>query len=112
MKKFTHAWLAFMAIKRLESKAIPEMEGSNELYPHAQALVKWFKDYRDFVISGAWYPDDVFKDMSTSHIVKYIPIESEENRVFKKDSSAEQQYSHALLHPKPLHCRLPHATSL
>ena len=84
MKKFTHAWLAFMAIKRLESKAIPEMEGSNELYPHAQALVKWFKDYRDFVISGAWYPDDVFKDMSTSHIVKYIPIESEENRVFKK----------------------------
>ena len=53
MKKFTHAWLAFMAIKRLESNAIPKMEGSNELYSQAQSLVKWFKDYRDFVISGA-----------------------------------------------------------
>lgn len=67
-----------MAIKRLEVVATTDdatvVKGVNEdVRKQAKALVKWFKDYRDFVIKGAWYPDDVFKDMSTSHIVKYMP---------------------------------------
>ena len=78
MKKYSHAWLAFMAIKRLEIIANTDngsvIKGVNEdVRKHAKSLVKWFMDYRDFVIEGAWYPDEVFKDMSTSHIVKYKP---------------------------------------
>jgi len=68
MKKYTHAWLAMMAMKRIEKASIPDKQKED-----AKALVKWFKDYRDFVISGAWYPDSVFKDMSSSHILKYTP---------------------------------------
>lgn len=67
MKKYTHAWLAMMAMKRIEKAVITERQKDD-----AKALVKWFKDYRDFVISGAWYPDEVIKDMGTSHIVKYV----------------------------------------
>ena len=68
MKKYSHAWLAFMAIKRLEIIASAENESvvkgiNEEIIKNAKTLVKWFKDYRDFVIEGAWYPDDVFKDM-------------------------------------------------
>ena len=81
MKKYSHAWLAFMAIKRLEIIASAENESvvkgiNEETIKNAKTLVKWFKDYRDFVIEGAWYPDDVFKDMSTSHIVKFEPDEN------------------------------------
>ena len=68
MKKYTHAWLAFMAIKRLQNADIPEVNRED-----AQSLVKWFHDYRDFVIEGSWYPDEVFKDMGTSHVIKYKP---------------------------------------
>ena len=73
MKKYTHAWLAFMAMKRLEKAKIPEKQK-----PYAQSLVKWFKNYRDFVISGAWYPDAVFKDMATGHVVKYSPVKCDD----------------------------------
>ena len=68
MKKYTHAWLAMMAMKRIETAKIPARQQDD-----AKALITWFKNYRDFVLSGAWYPDSVFKDMSTSHIVKYEP---------------------------------------
>ena len=57
MKKYTHAWLAFMAIKRLQYADIPEANRDD-----AKSLVKWFHDYRDFVIKGAWYPDHVLCD--------------------------------------------------
>ena len=78
MKKYSHAWLAFMAIKRLEVIATTTDDAvvkgvSDDVRQHAKTLWKWFRNYRDFVIEGAWYPDDVFKDMSTSHIVKYEP---------------------------------------
>ena len=79
MKKYTHAWLAFRAIKRLQFADIPE-----NLKDDANSLVKWFKDYRDFVIKGAWYPDEVFKDMSTSHILKYKPDEKSTDVSFRK----------------------------
>ena len=68
MKKYTHAWLAMMAMKRIEKAKIPARQSDD-----AKALITWFKNYRDFVLSGAWYPDSVFKDMTPSHIVKYEP---------------------------------------
>lgn len=78
-----------MAIKRLEVIATTENQNvvkgvSDEIRSHAKALVKWFKNYRDFVIQGAWYPDEVFKDMGTSHIVKYRPTENGPYTTFSK----------------------------
>lgn len=89
MKKYSHAWIAFMAIKRLEHIATTTDEKvvsgvTDKVRTEATALVKWFKNYRDFVIKGAWYPDEVFKDMSTSHIVKYTPAEIDEKVTFRK----------------------------
>ena len=87
MKQYTHAWLAFMAIKRLQYAQIPE-----SLKADAASLVKWFHDYRDFVIKGSWYPDKVFKDMKTSHIIKYRPDPSSTDDEFKKLPSALMLY--------------------
>ena len=58
MKKYTHAWLAMMAMKRLDKADIPELEGTGssvqEVAKYARTLVRWFKNYRDFVVQGAW----------------------------------------------------------
>ena len=69
MKHYTHAWLAMMAMKRIEYAKIPVKQQDD-----AKALITWFKNYRDLVLQGAWYPDSVFKDMSSSHIAKYFPL--------------------------------------
>lgn len=75
MKKYTHAWLAMMAIKRLDMGPIPEVEGrgnsAKQVASYAKGLVRWFKNYRDFVVQGAWYPDEVLCDQGTSHGAKY-----------------------------------------
>ena len=73
MKMYTHAWLAFMAMKRLQYADLDTMS-DKKVVADAKALVKWFKNYRDFVIEGAWYPDHVFKDMKESHVIKYKPV--------------------------------------
>jgi hypothetical protein len=69
MKKYTHAWLAFMAIKRLEDTSISE-----ENRKYANSLINWFKSHKDCVVQGAWYPDEVIKDMATSHVLKLTPL--------------------------------------
>ncbi len=68
MKQFSHAWLAFKAIERLE-KANLGKDRQN-----ADELIRWFWDHRDGVIRGAWYPDMVIKDMATSHVLKLTPL--------------------------------------
>ena len=77
MKKFTLAWLAFMAIKRLSRTDLFTGKKFEELPldKEAASLVDWFMSYRDFVIQGAWYPNLVFDDQETSHVAKYIPAE-------------------------------------
>ena len=69
MKHYTHAWLAMMAMKRIEFAQIPVKQQDD-----AKALITWFKNYRDLVLQGSWYPDAVFKDMSSSHIAKCYPL--------------------------------------
>lgn len=91
MKKFTHAWLAMMAMKRIEKAVIPERQKDD-----AVALVKWFKNYRDFVISGAWYPDEVIKDMSPSHITKFKPDNSSKDVSFRLMPPTLGLYQHGL----------------
>ena len=98
MKKYSHAWIAFMAIKRLEVIATTTDENviagvTDKVRTEAKALVKWFKNYRDFVIKGAWYPDDVFKDMATSHIVKYRPAEDGTYNTFGSLPSTHSIYT-------------------
>lgn len=66
MKKFTHAWIAFKAIERLQKAEVPA-----SLRPEADFLVDWFSDHKDGVIRGSWYPDEVIVDNGTSHIMKY-----------------------------------------
>jgi len=78
MKKYTHAWLAFMAIKRLE-----ETKLSNRDRRYADSLIGWFKSHRDGVAQGAWYPDSVIKDMANSHVLKLTPS-AEAERKFKQ----------------------------
>ena len=73
MKKYTLAWLAFMAIKRLSHEQL--FDSSPALAKEAASLVDWFMNYRDFVIEGAWYPNLVFDDQDTSHVAKYAPAE-------------------------------------
>lgn len=79
MKKYTHAWLSMMAMKRIDKAKIPERQKDD-----ARELVRWFNNYRDFVLSGAWYPDSVFKDMSSSHIVKYLSDADSKDRSFRE----------------------------
>ncbi|HLN52664.1 MAG TPA: hypothetical protein VK212_03080 [Lentimicrobium sp.] len=79
MKQYSHAWLAFMAIKRLEKTLIPEDQKK-----YALSLTKWFKDHRDSVIQGAWYPDAIIKDMATSHVIKYKPDAASPECRFRK----------------------------
>jgi len=69
MKKYTHAWLAFMAIKRLKKAVLTENDKKA-----AESLIKWFMNNRDSVIKGSWYPDAIIKDMATSHVLKYKPV--------------------------------------
>lgn len=93
MKKYTHAWLAFMAIKRLEAT---ELSNTNRRY--ADNLIKWFKNNRDGVIQGAWYPDAVIKDMANSHVLKLTPSDQAENN-FKRLPSTYLIYKHGKMSP-------------
>jgi hypothetical protein len=68
MKQFTHAWLAFMAIKRLEDAGLAATDGEC-----AQSLIEWFRRHKDGVIRGAWYPDSIIKDNANSHVLKFAP---------------------------------------
>jgi len=72
MKQYTHAWIAMMAVKRLDKTAFAK-PADKEV---ANKLVEWIADYLDNVIKGAWYPDAVIKDMSTGHILKHVPDDS------------------------------------
>lgn len=77
MKQYTHAWLAFKAIERLECS---QHSAANQKY--ADKLIRWFQAYRDDVIQGAWYPDAVIKDMASSHVLKFSPESG--SREFRK----------------------------
>ena len=79
MKQYTHAWLAFMAMKRLEKTNL-----SKNYRKNADGLIKWFKNNRDSVVQGAWYPDAIIKDMASSHILKYEYDESSKVSTFRK----------------------------
>jgi hypothetical protein len=67
-----------MAIKRLE-----ETKLSRRNRKCADNLIRWFKNHRDDVTQGAWYPDEVIKDMANSHVLKHTPSDAAKNK-FKK----------------------------
>ncbi|MFC1982247.1 hypothetical protein ACFLV5_00410 [Chloroflexota bacterium] len=68
MKKYTHGWLAFMAVKRLEEATLTKTDRR-----YVDILIEWFRSHKDGVLQGAWYPDSVIKDMASSHVLKITP---------------------------------------
>jgi len=93
VKKFTHAWLAFMAIKRLE-----ETKLSNRDRRYANSLIGWFKSHKDGVAQGAWYPDSVIKDIANSHVLKFTPSAEAENK-FKRLPTTYLNYKYGKSSP-------------
>jgi hypothetical protein len=75
VKQYTHAWLAFLAIKRLEDADLSDINRTV-----ADSLIRWFKNNKDGVIRGAWYPDSVIKDNTNSHVLKFIPAAEGDSR--------------------------------
>ena len=53
MKQYTHAWIAFKAVERLESAPLPDEDRA-----FADGFIRWAKSRKDGVIIGAWYPQD------------------------------------------------------
>ena len=70
MKKYTHAWIAFKAIERLEKVSLNDPDKKP-----ADGLMQWFLCHKDGVIQGAWYPDEIIKDNATSHVLKFTPAQ-------------------------------------
>lgn len=98
MKKYTHAWLAFKAIERLETASVPS---SNR--PYADRLIRWFQSHKDGVIQGAWYPDMVIKDMANSHVLKRTPSQQGEStfRTLPSSSLIYREGRTSDLHGRP-----------
>jgi len=67
-----------MAIKRLEETKLSDTDRR-----YANNLIRWFKNHKDGVTQGAWYPDSVIKDMANSHVLKLTPSDEAENK-FKR----------------------------
>ncbi len=72
MKKYSHAWLALMAIKRLDDNKKDLKPADQE---HADSLVTWLMNHKDDVMQGAWYPDELIKDMADKHVLKFAPAD-------------------------------------
>jgi hypothetical protein len=70
MKAMSHGFLALKAIERLKKAKISKYR------QQADELVGWLHNHRDGVLTGAWYPDKVFKDMANSHVFKLLPKDS------------------------------------
>ena len=87
MKQYTHAWISFMAMKRLKKAGISKKDTTA-----VAGLLKWFMNHRDFVIKGSWYPDAVIKDMATSHVLKFKPGDPSKPGTFRKLPSEYNLY--------------------
>lgn len=104
MKQYTHAWLAMLAIKRLEKIEIPETVNASgkptPLARDAKLLVRLFKNYRDFVVTGAWYPDHVLSDNAGdySHSLKHTTFLAGEKPQFFKMPDTMEVYQYMKSH--------------
>jgi hypothetical protein len=72
MKKYSHAWLAFMAIKRLDDNR-KDLKPADLAY--AESLIAWLMNHKDDVMQGAWFPDELIKDMADKHVLKFAPAD-------------------------------------
>ena len=75
MKKYSHGWIALMAIKRLEMVK-PKLNDSDQ--KKATNLIKYLKENNDGVVQGGWFPDSVIHDNSTGHIWQLRPAKKGE----------------------------------
>ncbi|HID20415.1 MAG TPA: hypothetical protein EYP28_05720, partial [Methanophagales archaeon] len=82
-----------MAIKRLEETKLSDTDRR-----YANNLIRWFKNHKDGVTQGAWYPDSVIKDMANSHVLKLTPSDEAENK-FKRLPSTYLNYHYGKSSP-------------
>ncbi len=106
MKKYTHAWIAFKAIERLRSASL-----TDENRAFADYLIEWFQSYKDGVIRGAWYPDEIIKDNSTSHIMKIAPFKPV-GAIHESPSPTEPEFKFRVLPSSSLLYRTGRASPL
>lgn len=70
MKKIAHAWLAMMALKRLEDLK-NKKNFSQRFQDQAEDLLGFFSKHRDAFVQGAWFPDDPIGDnLAGGHTLK------------------------------------------
>jgi hypothetical protein len=87
MKKMTHGWIALKAIDRLNG-----LRQDKANWPYGRSLRLWLRRHSDDVTQGAWYPDDVIKDMATSHVLKLTPSSSSKAKSFRKLPGTHRTY--------------------
>ena len=93
-----------LAIKRLEKIEIPETVNASgkptPLARDAKLLVRLFKNYRDFVVTGAWYPDHVLADNAGdySHSLKHTTFLAGEKPQFFKMPDTMEVYQYMKSH--------------
>ncbi|MDD5338594.1 MAG: hypothetical protein PHG35_04175 [Dehalococcoidales bacterium] len=61
-----------MAIKRLDDNK-DDLKADDR--KHAESLIEWFMNHKDDVMQGAWYPDELIKDMADNHVLKLVPAD-------------------------------------
>jgi hypothetical protein len=70
VKKIAHAWLAMMALKRLEDLK-NKKTFSQRFQEQTQDLLEFFSKHRDAFVQGAWFPDDPIGDnLAGGHTLK------------------------------------------
>lgn len=77
MKKYSHAWLAFMAVKRLKHVSSQLTDKNKKV---VNSLTTLIMHHEDDIIQGSWYPDAVIKDMANSHVLKMTPSAQANNQ--------------------------------
>jgi hypothetical protein len=68
VKKIAHAWLAMMALKRLEDL---KKNFSGRFQKQTEDFLEFFSKHRDAFVQGAWFPDDPIGDnLAGGHTLK------------------------------------------
>lgn len=71
MKKYSHAWVSLMALKRLQSQQKYLTKNYQE---DAGQLLEFMGQYKDTFVQGAWFPDNPISDNTAGgHTWKYGP---------------------------------------
>jgi hypothetical protein len=86
LKKYTHAWIALMAAKRLQEVKDDVTPKNKEAITK---LLRFIRENNDGIVQGAWFPDSVIHDNSTGHIWKLEADSGNGTRIHKLPSTSK-----------------------